>query len=35
LPWQHDGYRRAGAPCACNPKGLIDWLVVHAKVEPD
>jgi hypothetical protein len=34
-PWEHDGCGGAGAPCACNPKGAVEWAKVFAEVPRD
>jgi hypothetical protein len=27
-PWEHDGCKEAGAPCVCNPMGVVGWRKV-------
>jgi len=29
-PWEHGGCDAEGAPCACNPSGLVRWREVYA-----
>jgi len=35
LPWEHDGWDGAGAPCICNPEGAVEWREVFAEVPPE
>jgi hypothetical protein len=30
-PWEHDGCEGAGAPCGCNPMGVVGWREIYAE----